>query len=251
MTKYSLTVLLLLIGGTVFGQYVTAPTTLINTPTVATLDRGAYQTEVRFSPNGGVLAGVEVGFTDRISLGLSYGGAEIIGNNTVKWNPQPGIFSKYRVIDEKIYVPGISLGFSGQGHGEYFEDHYQIPSPGFYMVASKNWKLIGNTSLHAGINYSLEQPKENKTPSFFFGTAMELNPQLSLMLEYDAALNYENSEDTLDFVITNGYGFLNAGVRVGITENVFIEIDFTNLIWDDKKVESFNRELKFIFFNMF
>ena len=198
----------------------------------------------------GVLGGVQVGFTDRISIGLSYGGSKIIGNEEINWNPEPGVSFKYRLIDETTSIPGLSFGFSSQGFGEYTGDHYEVSSPGFYAVSSKNWMFIGNTSIHGGINYSLEQPGDVKLPSFFAGIAFELNPQFSIMVEYDAALNYENAADSLDFRITDGYGFLNTGVRVGITDNIYLEVDFNNLIFGDK-VESFNRELKLIFFDTF
>ncbi len=129
--------------------------------------------------------------------------------------------------------------------------YYQIPAHGFYLVGSKNWMLLGHTSIHAGINYSLEQPSDKRYPSFFLGAAMELNPLFSMMVEYDAALNYELTDEAHDFIISKGYGLLNAGFRVGITENIFVELDLTNLIWDNKKVYAFNRELKIIFYDEF
>ncbi len=240
----------LILSGILQAQYVAAPTSLINTPTVGTLNRGTYITDVRFTTNGGVLTGFQVGFTDRILLGLSYGGSQIIGNQTVLWNPDPGVNLKYHLIDETRMIPGMALGFSTQGYGEFRDDHYEISPTGFYLVGSKNWMFIGNTSLHAGINYSLDQPSADKLPSFFMGMALELNPQFSMMVEYDAALNYENAADSLDFRITNGYGFLNAGFRVGVTDKVFVEVDFNNLMWSDR-VESFNRELKLVFIDSF
>jgi len=79
-------------------QYVPAPVQLINTPTVAALDRGAFLTDLRFTTNGGVLIGATVGLTERFSMGLSYGGSNIIGNQNIIWNPQPGVSVKYRMI---------------------------------------------------------------------------------------------------------------------------------------------------------
>jgi hypothetical protein len=242
---------MLLPFGFALAQDIPAPSKLINIPTVATMPRASFLTELRFAANGGVLAGVDIGLADRISLGLSYGGSGIIGNDSIFWNPQPGVSAKYRLIDEQIFVPGVSVGFSSQGYGNAIDGYYQIPAHGFYLVGSKNWMLLGHTSIHAGINYSLEQPSEKRYPSFFLGAAMELNPLFSMMLEYDAALNYELTEEARDFIISKGYGLLNAGFRVGITENIFVELDLTNLIWDNKKVYAFNRELKIIFFDEF
>jgi hypothetical protein len=231
-------------------QYVPAPVQLINTPTVAALDRGAFLTDLRFTTNGGVLIGATVGLTERFSMGLSYGGSNIIGNQNIIWNPQPGVSVKYRLIDEGMRIPGVSVGFSSQGYGQYTDGNYEIPSPGFYAVTSKNWHFIGNTSLHGGVNYSLEQPDSTYMPSFFLGVALELNPQFSIMIEYDAALNYEQFSDLKAFKISKGYGFLNAGVRVGITQNLYLEVDLNNLIWGEN-VESFNREIKLMYFDIF
>ncbi|MDD3807162.1 MAG: hypothetical protein PHE86_03895 [Candidatus Marinimicrobia bacterium] len=245
-----ITILALCLGSMLRAQYVPAPTQLINTPTVATLARGSYMTDLRFTTHGGVLIGAFVGLTDRFLMGISYGGSHIIGNQAISWNPQPGVQVKYRVIDEGLKIPGVSIGFSSQGYGSYIDEHYEIPSPGFYAVASKNWQFLGNTSLHGGINYSLEQAEESHIPSFFLGAAMELNPQFSLMVEYDAALNYEKFSDLEKFKISSGYGFLNAGARIGLTDNLYLEIEFNNLIWGDN-VESFNREIKLIYFDLF
>jgi len=231
-------------------QYVPAPVQLINTPTVATLDRGSYLTDIRFTTSGGMLIGAMVGLTDRFSMGISYGGSNIIGNKNISWNPQPGVNVKYRLIDEGMKGPGVSVGFSSQGYGLYTDGHYEITSPGFYGVMSKNWHLIGNTSLHGGMNYSLEQSDDNKLPSFFLGAALELNPQFALMVEYDAALNYEKFSDLKAFKISKGYGFLNAGVRIGLSQNLYLEVDFNNLIWGEN-VDSFNREIKLMYFDIF
>lgn len=245
-----ITLLFLLLTGTLAAQFVPAPVQLINTPTVATLARGSYLTDLRFTTNGGVLIGATVGLTDRFSMGVSYGGSHIIGHETITWNPQPGVSVKYRLIDEGMKKPGVSVGFSSQGYGTYTDGNYEIPSPGFYSVLSKNWHFIGNTSLHGGVNYSLEQPDSTYMPSFFAGAAIELNPQFSLMVEYDAALNYEKFSDLKKFKISGGYGFLNTGLRVGITENLYLEVDLNNLIWGEN-VESFNREIKLMYFDIF
>ncbi len=244
------TVILFMLTGTLTAQFVPAPVQLINTPTVATLARGSYLTDLRFTTDGGVLIGATVGLTERFSMGVFYGGSNIIGNEAITWYPQPGVSVKYRLIDEGMKKPGLSVGFSSQGYGTYTDGNYEIPSPGFYSVLSKNWHFIGNTSLHAGANYSLEQADSTYMPSFFAGVAIELNPQFSIMIEYDAALSYEEFSDVKQFKISKGYGFLNAGVRVGITQNLYLEVDLNNLIWGEN-VESFNREIKLMYFDIF
>ena len=63
--------------------------TLINRPTAGSLERGSYDIELRMYPGGGLLGGISVGLTERITFGASYGGLNIICRGEVIWNPGP------------------------------------------------------------------------------------------------------------------------------------------------------------------
>ena len=86
---------------------------LINRPTAGSLARGSYDFELRVYPGGGLLGGVAVGLTDRITFGATYGGLNIIGEGDVEWNPRPEVNIKYRLMEESYSGPAVSIGFSG------------------------------------------------------------------------------------------------------------------------------------------
>ena len=81
------------------------------------------------------------------------------------------------------------------------------------------------------------------------GFDIEFNPELSMMFEYNAALN-ENNMTSKNIAISRG-GYLNAGVRWTFVERLHIEIDFNNLMFDKKKVDYFNREIKITYIEYF
>jgi hypothetical protein len=68
-------------------------------------------------------------------------------------------------------------------------------------------------------------------------------------VEYNAALN-ENDMEAEDIAI-NRDGYLNAAVRWTFVERLHIEMDFNNLLFDEDKVDYFNRELKIIYIEYF
>ena len=78
---------------------------------------------------------------------------------------------------------------------------------------------------------------------------MEVNPELSLLVEYNAALN--ENDMTAETLALNRGGYLNAAVRWTFVDRLHIEMDFNNLLFDDDKVNYFNRELKIIYIEYF
>jgi len=205
------------------------PPVLINRPTAGSLARGSYDTELRMMPDGGVLGGISIGITDRFMLGVSYGGSQIIGEDSVRWNPQPGVRVKYRFIEESYKLPALSAGFNSQGYHSYIDslNRYEIKSTGFFVVLSKNYQFLGNLGLHAGVNYSLERGDGNSFPNIYFGIDKEINSELGLLVEYDAALN-DNSGG--DVKISKNRGYLNAGIRWTFANKFHVEFDMNNLL---------------------
>jgi hypothetical protein len=68
-------------------------------------------------------------------------------------------------------------------------------------------------------------------------------------LEYNAALN-ENDMTAKTMSISKG-GYLNAAIRWTFVEHLHIELDFNNLLFDDEKVDYFQRELKITYIEYF
>ena len=231
------------------------PSSLVTLPTAGTLQRGSFALEMRIQKFGGLTSSISVGLTDRFQLGISYGSANLIGNDSLIWYPKPETNLKYLLIDESESTPGISLGIDTQGLGKFNSDdslmRYDTKALGLFAVASKNWVTpLGNLGWHFGSNYNFVETNDNdKDVNFFMGFDIEFNPELSIMLEYNAALN-ENNMTSKNIAISRG-GYLNAGVRWTFVERLHIEMDFNNLMFDKKKVDYFNREIKITYIEYF
>ena len=231
------------------------PSSLITLPTAGTLQRGSFALEMRIQKFGGLTSSISVGLTDRFQLGISYGSANLIGDDSLIWYPKPETNLKYLLIDESETSPGISLGIDTQGLGKFNSVdslmRYDTKALGLFAVASKNWVTpLGNLGWHFGSNYNFVETNDNdKDVNFFMGFDIEFNPELSIMLEYNAALN-ENNMTSKNIAISRG-GYLNAGVRWTFVERLHIEMDFNNLMFDKKKVDYFNREIKITYIEYF
>ena len=231
------------------------PSNLITLPTAGTLQRGSFSLEMRIQKFGGLTSLISVGLTDRFQLGISYGSANLIGDDSLIWYPKPETNLKYLLIDESETSPGISLGIDTQGLGKFNSGdslmRYDTKALGLFAVASKNWVTpLGNLGWHFGSNYNFVETNDNdKDVNFFMGFDIEFNPELSIMLEYNAALN-ENNMTSKNIAISRG-GYLNAGIRWTFVERLHIEMDFNNLMFDKKKVDYFNREIKITYIEYF
>ena len=226
------------------------PIYLIDVPTANFLSRKYFQLKLRVYHEGGMLGGLTVGLTSRLMFGVSYGGQNIIGQGKVSWNEAPGVNLRYRLKFEDYRFPAISLGFDSQGYGKYYTEHkrYQIKSKGFYVVFSKNYFVLQDFGIHAGINYSDQNRGDEKDINFFCGAHIMLDPELSLIWEYDFAIN-----DNDDKSLGSGKGYMNAAVRWFFSPQLLLEFSVKNLLnnyraINGEAVPNSNRELKIIYF---
>ena len=224
------------------------PTNIITVPTAGGLVRGSFSAHMHMQRDGGLATALSVGLTDRFMFGLSYGASKLIGDAEPIPYPRPEVIFKYRIVDESIVFPGIAFGIDTQGFGNYNEvdslKRYDIKGYGTYLAASKNWRtLLGNMGFHFGLNSNFTETTDgDEDINFFGGLDLEFNPELSLLAEYNAALN-QNSMTAKTISLSRG-GYLNAGLRWSLFQNFHIEIHFNNLLFDEERVSYFNRELK-------
>ena len=262
MHVFKVVLLILVLFGKNFSQSDSypPPTNLITIPTAGSLVRGSFSVDMRLQRGGGLTVGLAAGITDRFQFGVSYGASRLIGDDSLIWYPRPEANLKYRLIDETMGKPGVALGLNTQGFGQYHpedplgidsikSDRYDIKAYGAFFSVSKNWlTFLGNLGIHGGMNYNFTETKDGeKDPNLFFGMDMEFNPELSFLLEYNAAFNDNNKEN----VVAVDTGYLNAAIRWTFVEHLHIEFDFNNLLLNDKTVDYFNRELKIIYIEYF
>ena len=249
------------------------PLNLVSTPTAGTLPRGSFTLESLIIKNGGIVPRLSIGFTDNFTVGVSYGVQNLIGDTKPSINKTtPEVQIKYRIFDESEKMPALMYGLDTQGRGEFHKQNsilsisgksdsthtlnrYDQKAWGMYIVFSKNWNLMGNLGMHAGISKSLSENDDgDKDLNVFFGFDKELNRSFSLLVEYDAALNDNLTEDDYGAIkkITfgRGKGYLNAGVRWAISSNLMLEVNF-NDINQNTEAEYTNREIKVIYSESF
>ncbi len=148
------------------------PRYLYNLPTAGVLRRGAYSVEGWFFAGGGAMSTVSVGLAERFTFGISYGAGNLIGSGNPNWNPLPGVMARYRLIDEELQTPAVTIGFESQGRGNFIRgvDRYERKSPGFFVAATKNFEFLGFLALTSGLNYSLER-KDDGGLNFYIGNS--------------------------------------------------------------------------------
>jgi len=205
---------------------------LIDMPTAGILERGVVGVTAEALPDGVLISAIEVGVFENISFGISYGGANLIGSGKVDWYKWPGVNIRFRLLNEETLTPAVTIGFDAQGKGIYFDDdnRYSLKSPGFFGAVSKNFNFIGYLSLHGTINYSLESKDGDNFADLRAGLEKTLGPNFSLLMEYDFALNDNNSNSDSSNSYGDGRGYLNVGFRWSLGVGFTLGFDLRDVL---------------------
>lgn len=217
-------------------------------PTAGIVGDREYRFVVRAMPESCVLFGGRIGFKDVCHVGLFYGAFNIIDRGDPVFNDHLGFDARVRLINETQW-PALAAGFDSQGWGAYDDvlDRYERKSPGYYIVASKNWRsFMGELSLTAGANYSLEN-LDDDTPDFFATGDWFIAQRVSILLDFDAGWN-DNLEDG---VYGEGGGYFDLGVRVLLGEHVSLMLVFSDLTGNLAPGNDSGRELQIVFWDRF
>ncbi len=255
------------------------PLDLVTIPTSGTLPKGSFTLESLLMNDGGILPKISIGITDNFYIGLSYGIQDFISETKPQLNKgKPEVQLKYRLFEENMSLPALVIGLDTQGKGRYLSrddfngnynyfERYEQKAWGWYLVASKNWSLLGNLGFHIGLNKNtwesdprdenISSPFKDKDLNFFFGFDKEINRSFSILLEYDAAFNDNDPEIGAD-LFGRGKGYINGAVRWTVAPNIMIEIDFNDISKNylsnnlqEEENEYANRELKIVYFEKF
>ncbi|MDQ7052908.1 MAG: hypothetical protein Q9P14_08460 [candidate division KSB1 bacterium] len=247
MKKFWLTLLIGLVPSALLAQGVNVlPRYIIDYPIAYSLPRASFDVTMRVFPQGGALTSIDVGMNDRLMFGVSFGGINIIGEGDIVWQPFAGANFRYRLLTETFTMPALAVGFDSQGHGAYNDEagRFERKSTGFFIVASKNYDVMTRLSFHVGTNYSLETADGDRSINLFTGADLGITPELSVLGEYDFALN-----DNADNSLGSGKGYLNLGLRYNIKNVVYFEVYLIDLLRN--KYERFRRAVKLTYFEFF
>ena len=226
------------------------PRRLIDCPTAGTLRRGSFDTELRAFPDGGMLGILQIGLTNAWTVGIAYGGTNIIAKNDPKWNPRLQFLTKFQLINETMTLPGLAVGYEDLGFGRWIDSlsRYETKSKGFYVVASKAYRGTGFTSaVHAGMNLSRETKDKDKDLDFYFGSDIRFDNNLGFVVEYDMGLN----DDKKPLSQGAGWGYLNAGARWVVLDRILMEFNLKDITSNRRHTSSIGRELRLIYVESF
>ncbi|MGQ9705779.1 MAG: hypothetical protein ACUVWP_02080 [bacterium] len=209
---------------------------VIDSPTAWTKGKGEYEIYLRFLP---FIIGGEIGMSDFLTLGISYGGSNVIGYGKPNWNPRPGFLVKAQITQGGAIIPAIAFGYDDQGWGPYYEynpiilekggtkeayNRYQYKSKGFFLVFSQEFKFLGVTSIHFGLNYAITERKDDKTLNMYLALEKSITPDIYFLAEYDPGFNDNN-------ILSLGEckGFLDIGARWKVSKEFSLEVYASNI----------------------
>ncbi len=222
---------------------------LVRVPTAGLLENTNFNCKLELLPGSEFFLYTNVGLFNRLELGLSYGGQNILGYGKAEFYDNIGFNIKTRILDESTKYPAIAIGISTQGSGGYSEvdERYSFKSMGPYAVVSKNWWFLGgNTGLHGGLNYSLETEDEASV-SLFFGFDKDINNIIGLNMEYDLSLADKKKIDKYG----EGKGYMNASLWWNVSDNFRFEMLFLDLLGNYEGNSSFGRGVRAVYYDSF
>jgi len=223
---------------------------LVDSPTAGILPHGGYLIYGSIGPESSILTGMGVGFFDRVMLGASFGLQKFIGRGDIKVNDRPGFEIRVRLIEESEAGPAFALGIDTQGEDAYLEDaqRYERKSKGAYAVVSKNYRLIDDFSIHGGVNYSFET-KDERGVNVFGGFALDIIKGFSILLDYNAAL--DDNDTGIATHRTRGRGYLDSGLRFDYRDNLRFKIFFKDLLDNYLPASGVDRSIEIFYISSF
>ena len=220
---------------------------LIDSPTAGLVVKGRFGLDLRMFPNGGLMGQLRAGALQRLTIGVSYGGEQLIGDHPIDWYPRLEAAVRYRLIEENHVWPALAVGYETQGYGAYQNKRYLIKSKGLFASLSKNYSSpLGQFGVHGGVNLTREADDGDDDPSGWVGVDKRINQELVLVAEYDLGLN-DNSRNSLG----TGEGYLNAGLRWLVAPQLTLGFYLKNLLGSGHGNPQVSRELSVSYFEEF
>jgi len=222
---------------------------ILDLPTVGLVPKGHYTFYSSVYTEGGLLLELSAAIFDNFNMGLSMSGQNIVGSGHVTWQKYPGIQLRYRLVDEKDFIPAFTIGVSTQGRGVYDkeEQRSETLAPGIFLASSKSFKwFLGSLSLHGGLSYPFEEKRDTKNPNVYIGMEQSLGNSFSFNLEYNSNLD-DNNQRFLD-----KRGLVNVGFRWAVATNLTLELQLRDVLDNQKQQNNeFTRYIVFEYISPF
>jgi hypothetical protein len=254
MKKLLLIVIFISTGFNLFAQSSAGSKTIydarfiVDMPTAGVLPVKTLSGYGMFFSSGGLFLAFDIAVIKNVNIGLSYSGINLLGEGDVILQKWPGFDIRWRIIDEKKFMPAILVGVSNQGRGKYYKEYkrFQTMAPGVYGAVSKSFTwALGYFALHGGINYSWEQPSGQYVPNLWLGFEHSVGHRVSIHLEFNP-----NLADTKEDVMSNRL-LLNAEIRWSVFRGVTLEFIMHDLFNHTKNNSGFERWIGVEFIHSF
>jgi len=219
-------------------------TDIVDVPTAHTLPRGGYSLGLRVVPGGGLLAGLRVGVTPYLQVGVSYGAGNVVGTGAPDWYDRVEFDVKLRLAEEYGVIPALALGYDSRGYGRQLESGgYEKASVGFYAVASKILPFSEYWQLHVGVARTLEE--ERVKPDLYAGVTARFSQEFSVLAEYQLGVDKDDGSPSAKL------GYLNLGLRWVFMGQLELDLYFRNLAGPEGSPELSSRSIGFAFYDSF
>ncbi len=194
-------------------------------PTAYRPPRGSYEMNLRIQKEGGLLLKMETSITDYLSIGISYGGINIIGMEDPEFYPLPGVHFKYMAVYEGRFFPALSIGISTQGFDRYLDetDRYEIKSKGAFIALSKSFYGMGGIILNGGADYTFERKDVENGLDIFSSVQFFFAPEFSVFSDFSFGFNDDYNEN----------GLFNIGAEFSFEDLFFLKISLRNILNKD------------------
>jgi hypothetical protein len=190
----------------------------LDQPVPISLAHAEYFISGRLWGNGGVMMRFGLGLWDRLTLGMSYGGNNVLGAESPRFfdRYRPDIQARIAILKEQGYTPNLVLGFESQGYDACSSQVYLVREKGAYLCAGKTVDAI-RTHCQLGLNYW-----DGFDGFVAFNTLLPYD--VELMLEYDPALNDIKEQWGLH------PGYLNFGVGWTLADKVRMVLGLRDIL---------------------
>jgi len=211
--------------------------TIVDMPTAGISPKKSLTVYSLVREKGSVLLESSYSPFEDVQVGGGFVFNNLIGINDIETSLLPLVHLKWRMMNERTFLPAVLLGFSTFGRGNF--DHssrtFQTNSPGIYLALSKDWRWnLGSLSTHGGVNYSFDPKEEHRKPNYFFGLEQALTSRLSVLLEYNAVVD--------DIRYSSG-GLLSTAFRYSIVKGVTLEFQLRDLLKNNTPTNSISRNV--------
>ena len=170
------------------GDLAAGPTNyeMVEAPTAYTLMHGGYDLVMRMYEDGGLYLRGNVGFKNIFMFGFSGNATNVIGTGTIQIQA-PGLFFKFKVLDEKTAPFSLAAAYDGRGYGtETNGRFYPGLQKGFYLAVSKELTDAGFVQFHGGVNaVTFDHFNSSEDLGVFGGTSFAVAAPLVFNLEVD------------------------------------------------------------------